>query len=164
MPAAAGSVTDRSRRIAVSPRWQACGARYSRYADDLVISGGPWLAARHRAIEALVGAAAREEGFALQHRKTHCATRAGAQRVCGIVVNEHPNLPRAEFDRLKAVLHRCVVDGPAAQNREGVADWRGYLIGRVSWAAQVNPGKAARLSALLCSASTGRDSGVRRCE
>jgi RNA-directed DNA polymerase len=128
---------------------QSCGARYSRYADDLVISGGKVLTARRAQIEALVGAAAREEGFALQHRKTHCATRAGAQRVCGLVVNEHPNLPRAEFDRLKAVLHRCVVDGPRAQNRSAIADWRGHLIGRVSWALQVNPGKAARLSALL---------------
>lgn len=128
---------------------QACGARYSRYADDLVISGGKALAARRLQIEALVGAAAREEGFALQHRKTHCATRAGAQRVCGIVVNDHPNLPRAEFDRLKAVLHRCVIDGPSAQNRQAIADWRGHLVGRVSWAAQVNPSKAARLSALL---------------
>lgn len=128
---------------------QACGARYSRYADDLVISGGTGLGARRLQIEALVGAAVREEGFALQHRKTRCATRAGAQRVCGIVVNERPNLPRAEFDRLKAVLHRCVVDGPQAQNRRGIADWRGHLIGRVSWAQQVNPDKATRLSALL---------------
>jgi RNA-directed DNA polymerase len=128
---------------------RSCGARYSRYADDLVISGGRGLAARRMQLEALVGAAAREEGFALQHRKTHCATRAGAQRVCGIVVNDKPNLPRAEFDRLKAVLHRCVVDGPSMQNRSGIADWRGHLVGRVSWALQVNPEKAARLSALL---------------
>jgi RNA-directed DNA polymerase len=128
---------------------QSCAARYSRYADDLVISGGKGLAARRLQLEALVGTAAREEGFALQHRKTHRATRAGAQRVCGLVVNEHPNLPRSEFDRLKAVLHRCVVDGPSTQNRMGIGDWRGHLIGRVSWALQVNPRKAARLSALL---------------
>lgn len=128
---------------------QACGARYSRYADDLVISGDQGLAARRLQIEVLVGAAAREEGFALQHRKTHCATRAGAQRVCGIVVNQHPNLPRAEFDRLKALLHRCAVDGPRAHHRSGIADWRGHLIGRVAWACQLNPSKGARLSALL---------------
>jgi RNA-directed DNA polymerase len=128
---------------------QSCGAHYSRYADDLVISGGKALAARRLQLEALVGAAARAEGFALQHRKTHCATRAGAQRVCGIVVNDKPNLPRAKFERLKAVLHRCVVEGPRAHNREGVGDWRGHLTGRVSWALQVNPAKAARLSALL---------------
>ncbi len=128
---------------------RACGARYSRYADDLVISGSSGLAARRAQIETLVGAAAREEGFALQHRKTRCATRAGAQRVCGLVVNDRPNLPRVEFDRLKATLHRCVVDGPSTQNRAAVADWRGHLIGRVSWAAQVNPRKAERLSALL---------------
>jgi RNA-directed DNA polymerase len=47
------------------------------------------------------------------------------------------------------VQHRCVEGGPSAQNRHAIADWRGHLVGRVSWAAQVNPDKAARLSALL---------------
>ena len=125
------------------------GAHYSRYADDIALSGDRLLATRRDRIETLVGAAAREEGWHLNHRKTRCATRAGAQRLCGVVVNQHPNLPRAEFDRLKAVLHGCVVDGPAAHNRNHLADWRGHLIGRVAWARQVNPAKAQRLSALL---------------
>jgi RNA-directed DNA polymerase len=127
----------------------ALGARYSRYADDIALSGGHLLAERRDRIQAMVGAAALEEGFDLNHRKTRCATRAGAQRLCGVMINEHPNLPRREFDRLKAVLHGCVVDGPAAHNRDQTADWRGHLIGRVAWARQVNPVKAQRLSTLL---------------
>lgn len=127
----------------------ALGARYSRYADDIALSGGPLLAARRDRIESLVGAAALEEGFRLNHRKTRCQTRVGAQRLCGVVVNEHPNLPRHEFDRLKALLYRCVIDGPSAQNRAAVPDWRAQLTGRVAWARQVNPARAARLTALL---------------
>ena len=74
---------------------------------------------------------------------------AQRQSVCGIVVNDKPNLPRDEFDRLKATLHRCVVDGPAGQNRDGHADWRAHLQGRVAWAAQLNAVKAEKLKQLL---------------
>lgn len=132
------------------------GARYSRYADDLVLSGPPALRARAAAIEVRVGAIVREEGFHLNHRKTRVGTQAGAQRVCGVVVNEHPNLPRRDFDRLKALLYRCTVHGPAAQNTSGVPDFRAHLMGQVGWAAQVNPAKAVRLQALLARIDWGR--------
>lgn len=123
------------------------GARYSRYADDLVISGPAALPVQ--AISAWVAAIAADEGFVVNPRKTRSLGVAQRQSVCGIVVNTHPNLPRDEFDRLKATLHRCVVDGPASQNRDGHADWRAHLQGRVAWAAQLNPAKAERLRKLL---------------
>jgi hypothetical protein len=44
---------------------QAFDARYSRYADDIVLSGGPQLRVVHERIERWVGRIAREEGFAL---------------------------------------------------------------------------------------------------
>ena len=125
------------------------GARYTRYADDIVLSGGPHLAAARLRIEAWVGRIALEEGFHLNHRKSRCLKAGQRQSVCHVVVNRHPNLPRPEFDRLKAVLHRCVTDGPTAQNRDGHPNWREHLQGRVAWAAQVNPGKALRLKRLL---------------
>lgn len=127
----------------------ALGARYTRYADDLVLSGGPELARWRDRIERWVGRIAREEGFALNHRKTRCQRSGARQTVCSIVVNAKPNLPRAEFDRLKAILHRCVVDGPAAQNRDGIERWREHLAGRIAWAAQLNAAKAARLQSLF---------------
>lgn len=133
----------------------ALGARYSRYADDLVLSGPSTLRSRALAIEAHVGAIARDEAFTLQHRKTHLSTRAGAQSVCGVVVNAHPNLPRAEFERLKAQLHRCLRDGLAAAARQaGLAPQalRAHLLGRLAWAAQVNPQKALRLHRLAAPA------------
>jgi hypothetical protein len=127
----------------------ALGARYTRYADDLVLSGGPHLSLARPRIEAWVGRIAREEGFTLNHRKTRCLTAGRRQAVCHIVVNQHANLPREAFDRLKAILHRCVTAGPAAQNRDGHPHWREHLRGRVAWAAQLNPGKAARLQRLF---------------
>jgi hypothetical protein len=124
-------------------------ARYTRYADDIVLSGEGHLAAARQRIEAWVGRIAIEEGFTLNHRKTRCLQAGRRQSVCGVVVNQHSNLARPEFDRLKAILHRCVTDGPTAQNREGHAHWREHLQGRVAWAAQLNPAKALRLQRLL---------------
>lgn len=126
----------------------ALGGRYTRYADDIVISGGEHLR-RHRArIEAWVARIVGEEGFALNLRKSRCVGAGARQQVCGIVVNQHANLPRDEFDRLKAILHQCVRDGPHRQNREQVPNWREHLRGRVAWAAQLNPAKALRLQRL----------------
>jgi hypothetical protein len=72
--------------------------------------------------------------------------------VCGIVVNAQPNLPRREFDLLKAQLHRCRRDGLAAIARAQTTTpeaLRAHLVGRVAWATQVNPAKALRLQRLL---------------
>lgn len=128
---------------------QALGARYTRYADDIVISGDLHLRQNRARIEARVARIVGEEGFGLNLRKSRCVGTGVRQEVCGVVVNERPNLPRDEFDRLKAVLHQCVRDGPHAQNRERVPNWREHLRGRIAWAAQLNPAKSQRLQRLF---------------
>lgn len=127
----------------------ALGARYSRYADDLVFSGDQTLAAQASRVERLVARAALEAGFALQHRKTRLLPADSRQQVCGIVVNRHPNLPRDEFHRLKAQLHRAATQGLSALQLPAGVDARAYLRGRVAWAAQLNPAKAVRLQRWL---------------
>jgi Reverse transcriptase (RNA-dependent DNA polymerase) len=127
----------------------ALGARYTRYADDIVLSGGTHLRDVRQRIESWVGRIAREEGFVLNHRKTRCLTAGRRQAVCNVVVNRAPNLARDQFDRLKAILHQCAVHGPSTRNREGIAHWREHLQGRVAWAAQLNAAKAVRLRRLL---------------
>lgn len=127
----------------------ALGARYTRYADDIVLSGGANLREARARIEAWLARITGEEGFALNLRKSRCVGTGIRQSVCGIVVNQHPNLPREDFDRLKAVLHQCVRDGPRAQNRDALPNWRDHLRGRVAWATQLNPEKAQRLQRLF---------------
>jgi RNA-directed DNA polymerase len=121
------------------------GAEYTRYADDLAISGGEELARMRRRITVLVAVIALEEGFAMQHRKTRIMSRGGRQTIAGVVVNVRPNLPRAVFDLLKAILTNCVRHGPASQNRENRSDFRAYLSGRVSHFASVNPNRGRKL-------------------
>jgi len=125
------------------------GARYTRYADDLVISGEHALHNARARIESIVAGIVADEGFRMNFRKTRCLSSGRRQTVCNIVVNRQPNLPRDEFDNLKAILHQCVRHGPTSQNRESKVQWREHLQGRVAWAAQVNPSKAQRLIRLL---------------
>ena len=125
------------------------GARYTRYADDVVLSGDASLLRASDRVETRLGAWALEDGFALNHRKTRRVTRSRRQEVCNVVVNAQPNLPRDEFDRLKAQLHACATKGAAEQNRAGVLNWEQHLRGRVAWAEQLNPTKAQRLRRLL---------------
>ena len=122
-------------------------ATYTRYADDLTLSGGGRLHARAGAIRALVTKIAAEEGFTVNDHKSALMTRAGRQRVCGIVVNDHPNVPRDEYDRLRAILHNAARHGPAAENRAGVPDFRAHLLGRIGWIESVNPARGAKLRA-----------------
>jgi hypothetical protein len=120
-------------------------ANYTRYADDLTFSGDRDFAQRIRRFLASVEAVVRDEGYALNGGKTRIMRRSGCQRVTGLVVNEHVNLPRADFDTLKATLFNCVRHGPESQNRIGHADFRAHLNGRVTWAENVNPGRGFRL-------------------
>ena len=120
-------------------------ANYTRYADDLTFSGDSEFAQRIgrflRSVEAIIG----DEGYTVNDRKTRIMRNCGQQRVTGLVVNEHVNLPRADFDTLKATLFNCLRHGPERQNRTGHADFRAHLNGRVTWAENVNPGRGRRL-------------------
>jgi hypothetical protein len=121
------------------------GAEYTRYADDLTFSGGEELARRVKRVASLVAVIAGDEGFMVNHRKTRVMRRGGRQHVTGVVVNVRPNVPRAEFDRLKAVLTNCVRHGPAGQNRENRPDFRAYLMGKLAHLGMVNPARGRKL-------------------
>jgi len=123
----------------------AFAATYSRYADDLAFSGGRDLNSRAPALRRAVGAIVADEGFRLNARKSVLATRAGRQRVCGIVVNARTNAPRDDYDRLRAMLHEAATRGPAAANRAGVPDLRAHLLGRIGWVEALNPPRGAKL-------------------
>jgi RNA-directed DNA polymerase len=123
-------------------------ARYSRYADDLAFSGAAAFGARRTAFIRAVDRIAREEGFQINARKTRFMPASQRQRVTGIIVNQHLNAARDDYDRLKAVLYNCLRHGAAGQNRDGAADFRAHLDGRIGWIAQLNPRRAEKLRVL----------------
>jgi RNA-directed DNA polymerase len=121
------------------------GARYTRYADDLAFSGGEELGRGARRFQVLVCRLALEEGFEVYTRKSRFMRRAVRQQLAGVVVNERPNVKRADFDELKATLCNCVRHGPASQNRVGRADFRAHLLGRIAFVRMLNPARGAKL-------------------
>jgi retron-type reverse transcriptase len=123
------------------------GATYTRYADDLTFSGDRALISRAGRLIACVDAIAADEGFRLNDSKTRVRSRAQRQLVTGLVVNDRPNITRADYDRLRAVLHDATVNGPAAANRQGHPDFRAHLLGRIAWASAGNPSRAEKLQA-----------------
>jgi RNA-directed DNA polymerase len=125
------------------------GATYTRYADDLVLSGDRALARAAITVVARLATIAAEEGFALNFRKTRVMTAGRRQRITGIVVNEKLSAPRAEVERLRAILHNCGRYGPATQNREGHHDFRAHLRGRIAWVASLDPVKGARMRTMF---------------
>lgn len=135
--------------VRVAALAQAMQCRYSRYADDLTLSGGPELAHVAQRLVGQIAAIADEEGFALNFRKTRIMHAAQQQTVTGVVVNQRPNLARAEFDVLKAMLTNCVRHGPESQNRAQHPDFQAYLRGRVAWLQMLNQQRGARLAQLF---------------
>jgi len=120
-------------------------ANYTRYADDLAFSGGSDLADRVGNLLAAVREVVVDEGFTINESKVRIMRASGRQRVTGIVVNEHQNIQREDFDLLKAILHNCHKLGPTSQNHDGHADFRAHLGGRIGWVENLNPARGAKL-------------------
>jgi RNA-directed DNA polymerase len=120
------------------------GARYTRYVDDLTFSGGRSLGAARSRFVQLVDEIVRDEGFRLNDRKTVVLGGSGRQALLGAVVNDHPTLPRPERDALRALVHNCATRGWRSQSR-GRAQFRAHVLGRISWAAALDPEFGARL-------------------
>jgi hypothetical protein len=124
------------------------GARFSRYADDIALSGGTDLARRAAATIGAVERIVTDEGFRVNPRKVRVMKRSQRQELAGIVVNAGTNIRRDDYDLLRAILANCVRHGPSSQNRDGVPDFRAHLAGRVGWVAHVSPQKGVVLERL----------------
>ena len=122
---------------------------YTRYVDDLFFSAGTLPRDRARRFAQMAYNIIVEEGFEPNVRKTRLMPHARAQFVTGLVVNAHPNLPRREYDVLKAVLTNCVRCGVASENRDAHHDFRAHILGRISYVSCVNPARGAKLRVLF---------------
>jgi hypothetical protein len=127
------------------------GLHYSRYADDLAFSGTLGDRRIHDLI-GYVGGITAEEGFTVHPGKTRIRRRGDRQQLAGLVVNTHPAVPRADYDRLRAILHDAARRGLDTANRDGHPDFAAHLTGRVAWMSYHHPSRAAKLRDLLAAA------------
>lgn len=128
---------------------QASGANYTRYADDLAFSGQEMLSRSAKRFCTHISAIVMEEGFSVHFRKTRVMRQSTRQRLAGVIVNENPNISRADFDRLKATLHNCIRFGPNGQNRDQHDDFRAFLLGQIAYVKMLNPVRGHRLQSLF---------------
>jgi hypothetical protein len=128
---------------------ESAGARYTRYADDMVFSGGADFESSVERFSLQVAAILNEEGFTVHHRKTRIMRQGVRQYAAGLVLNSHANVIRKDFDVLKAILTNCIRYGPETQNRAGHPSFRTHLQGRIAFVESVNPAKGRRLRTLF---------------
>jgi RNA-directed DNA polymerase len=128
---------------------RSAAAVYTRYADDLAFSGGPDFAARVDRFSTSVAEILLESGFAVNHHKTRVMRPGVCQKLAGLVTNQHLNIPRDSFDRLKATLTNCLRHGWQSQNRDAHPDFRSHLSGRIGFVESINAARALRLRKLF---------------
>jgi hypothetical protein len=124
------------------------GGHYSRYADDITISGDEAFARRLRNLIPLVESVIRQERFHVHPTKRQVLRSSQRQTVAGVVVNAKPNVRRNDYDRLKAILYNARKLGPASQNREAHPDFAAHLRGRIAHVAMLNPQRGEKLMRL----------------
>ena len=134
----------------------AAGAKYTRYADDLAFSVGSDVEHDPQRFATHVAAILNEEGFAVNHRKTRIMRQGVQQHLAGLVANQHINVARVDFDRLKALLTNCMRHGPRSQNREAHPHFQAHLEGRVNFVESINPAKGVRLRNIIKNISWDR--------
>ncbi len=119
---------------------------YTRYADDLALSGPS--STEVSTVIGTVERILRQEGFTPHEAKTRVRRSHRRQSMTGLVVNVAPRVPRVEYDALRALLHNCRRTGAAAQNRAGVADFRAHVLGRIAWVGESDDTRRRRLLAM----------------
>lgn len=128
---------------------QKLGLNYTRYADDLVFSGGRNFRRELSRFRIFVCAIAINEGFDIRHRKTRVMTKGTRQKVAGVMLNKRLNTPRDEFDNLRAMLFNCIQHGPASQNHDNRAHYKEHLQGRIAYISMLNLARGEKLTRLF---------------
>jgi hypothetical protein len=106
-------------------------AVYTRYADDLTFSSDNTQLPR---IIPIVTKVVNSHGFWVNTKKTNVFRRGGRQMVTGLVVNDHPNVPRKRRMELRACLHN-IITGKTSFEEVDIPKLRG----EVNWINQANP-------------------------
>lgn len=98
------------------------GWQYTRYCDDLSISGKKDISERELAT---ITSIVESEGFKINSAKTRIKRRNARQEVTGLVVNEKQNIPRLKRKNLRAMFHQALLFPEKFQAR--IDELQGHL-------------------------------------
>ena len=102
-----------------------CGARYTRYADDITLSFSRDLHWLVNSTRQLIQRIVEDEGYQLHtKKKLRIMRRHDRQQVTGLVVNDRVNLPRATRRRLRAIEHQITMGRETSLTPAQLAGWR----------------------------------------
>ncbi|MFO1514197.1 MAG: reverse transcriptase domain-containing protein [Verrucomicrobiota bacterium] len=113
---------------------------YTRYADDLTLSGELTRAAAQR-LRVTIGKIVAESGFTVNLEKTRLMGQGSRQSVTGVIVNRTLGRSRRERRRLRAALHQ-LAKLPGSENR---VETERRLSGKLAFLEMLNPQQAQRL-------------------
>ena len=124
------------------------GGVYTRYADDLTVSGDEAVAADLRRFLRYTKRIVTAEGFRLNPGKLRILRQDSRQIVTGVVVNRRVNASRGQYDHMKAIVHNARQAGClSSQNRDGRPDFREYLMGKAAHIRSLSRERGDRLLA-----------------
>lgn len=127
---------------------------YSRYADDLSFTCGRDFAfdEKIQIVKKLIEVI-EETGYRVNYNKVHIRSSNRNKDLLGLNFNGHITINRAEYLRLRAIVHNCLIDGFETQyqragfdNPEQLLHW---LRGKVAYVRHVDPRKGETLYAEL---------------
>ena len=106
---------------------------YSRYADDITISGSSNIPMHKDKIIEII----EENGFIVNNQKTRMFSRGSKQKVTGLIVNDKVSIGRKKKKNLKAIVHNILKNGPVAENRYDDPFFRERIFGHLGHAKAV---------------------------
>lgn len=127
-------------------RWCNChGLAYTRYSDDITISGDTSLYPAFMRAKEWLG----DMGYEINEKKTHFITNASRQTVTGLTVNEKVSVPRDYKRRLRQELYYVLTYGfenvLGRLRSQGVTDYadmqqyHSVLMGKINFILSVEP-------------------------
>jgi retron-type reverse transcriptase len=122
------------------------GFKYSRYADDLAFSSQKENFSQQISYFRNI---IRDEGFEVNENKVIIARKGGQQKITGVVVNKKLNVEKAEYRKLRAVVHNCLNSEISEEMKKWGAsrteEFKNALSGHINFVKMVNSEKGERL-------------------
>jgi hypothetical protein len=90
-----------------------------------------------------------ESGYRINRKKTRVIHKYFRKSMLGIVFNQHPNIAKDRYMKLRALCHNCLVQGFEPQlkvtRKESVEELRYWLGGTINYVGQIHQVRGDKL-------------------